>query len=50
MSLSSYFPIWNQLTPEQQHALSGGAALRQLGYTSVKDLGGISAYSGKAVR
>ena len=30
MSFASYFPIWNQLTPEQQHALSGGAVLRQV--------------------
>ena len=30
MSLASYFPIWNTLTPEQQTALSGGAVLRQV--------------------
>ena len=30
MSLSAYFPIWNQLTPAQQNALSGGALLRRV--------------------
>ena len=48
--------IDNKATPIFVHCLSGGrsrqasAALRQMGFTNVKNIGGISAYTGKVER
>ena len=48
--------IDNKSTPIFVHCLSGArsrqaaAALKQMGYTNVKNIGGISAYAGKVER
>ena len=48
--------IYNKSTPIFVHCLSGArsgqaaAILKQMGYTNVKNIGGISAYAGKVER
>lgn len=48
--------VKDKKTPLYVHCLSGGRSgravsyLKQVGYTNVKNIGGISAYSGKVVR